>query len=69
MSQHDASSGDPHRLSGLAQAAFVLKCLAEGESTETIAEKLHGDELRVTIKSQEPVERLSQLSALLLQQK
>jgi hypothetical protein len=44
MSRHDASSGDPRRLSGLAQAAFVLKCLAEGESTETIAEKLHGDE-------------------------
>jgi hypothetical protein len=44
MSRRDVSSGDPDRLSGLAQAAFVLKCLAQGESIKTIAEKLHGDE-------------------------
>lgn len=49
MSRHDASSGDPDRLSGLPQAAFVLKCFAEGESIETIAEKLHGDEQLVRI--------------------
>src|SRR5215218_1295223 len=39
MSQHDASSGDPHRLSGLAQAAFVLKCLPKAKALKQLLRK------------------------------